>query len=110
MHSLIEAREWMPHMKSSATVCYMRTITHREMRNNSAEILRAVAAGETVQVTNNGQVAAILSPPHVSALDALRADGSVRPARVSADAFRRIVRTRSKLSSREILADSRGPW
>lgn len=39
-------------------VRHMRTVTHREMRNGSGEILRAVAAGETVQVTNNGQIAA----------------------------------------------------
>src|SRR4051812_18881190 len=48
---------------SRATVCYMRTVTHREMRNSSGEILRAVAAGESVQVTNNGQIAAVISPP-----------------------------------------------
>ena len=49
----------------------MRTVTHREMRNNSGEILRAVAAGETVQVTNNGQIAAVISPPDFASLDRL---------------------------------------
>lgn len=29
-----------------ATLRYMRTVTHRQMRNNSGESLRAVAAGE----------------------------------------------------------------
>lgn len=38
------------------------------MRNNSAEILRAVATGETVQVTNHGRVAAVISPPNAPTL------------------------------------------
>ena len=46
-----------------ATVCYMKSVTHREMRNNSGDILRAVAAGESVQVTNHGVLAAVISPP-----------------------------------------------
>lgn len=47
--------------------CYtyddMRTISHRELRNNSGEVLREVAAGETVAVTNRGEVVAHLTPP-----------------------------------------------
>lgn len=38
------------------------TITHRELRNNSADVLRRVAAGETMEVTNRGVVVAHLSP------------------------------------------------
>lgn len=49
--------------EGTATQCYTKTVTHREMLNNSGEILRAVSAGETVQVTNHGQVAAVISPP-----------------------------------------------
>lgn len=41
----------------------MRTITHSELRNHSGEVLRAVAAGETFQVTNRGAVVAELTPP-----------------------------------------------
>lgn len=40
----------------------MATISHRELRNNSAEILRRVAAGEAMVVTNHGEVVAYLSP------------------------------------------------
>ena len=40
----------------------MTTITHRELRNSSAEILRRVAAGEAMEVTNHGVVVAYLSP------------------------------------------------
>lgn len=91
-------------------MCYMRTITHREMRNNSGEILRAVAAGETVQVTNGGQVAAVISPPGLSPLEQLLASGAIRRAQPSGEALRGIKRTKSRLTSREILEDSRGQW
>lgn len=39
------------------------TIPHRELRNRSSEVLRRVQAGETIQVTNHGEVVAVLSPP-----------------------------------------------
>jgi prevent-host-death family protein len=39
-----------------------RTITQRELRNDSARILREVQAGETVIVTRNGQPVAELRP------------------------------------------------
>ena len=32
----------------------MKEITHRQLRNDSADILRRVAVGETILVTNNG--------------------------------------------------------
>jgi prevent-host-death family protein len=40
-----------------------KTIPHRELRNHSSEVLRRVQAGETIRVTNHGEVVAILSPP-----------------------------------------------
>jgi len=40
----------------------MATITHRELRNNSADVLRRVAAGEAMEVTNRGVVVAHLCP------------------------------------------------
>lgn len=40
-----------------------RTITHRELRNDSAKVLRAVKAGERYVVTNGGEPCAVLSPP-----------------------------------------------
>ncbi len=39
-----------------------KSIPHRELRNNSSEVLRRVQAGETLQVTNHGEVVAVLSP------------------------------------------------
>lgn len=44
------------------------TITHRELRNNSAEVLRRVAAGEAMDVTNRGVIVAHLSPVATPAL------------------------------------------
>ena len=46
----------------------MVTVTHRELRNNSADILRRVAGGEAMEVTNHGVVVAYLSPIATSAL------------------------------------------
>lgn len=39
-----------------------RSIPHRELRNNSSEILRAVEAGESFTVTNHGRPVARLVP------------------------------------------------
>jgi len=41
-----------------------REINQRELRNNSGAVLRAVQAGETITVTNNGMPVAELSPLH----------------------------------------------
>lgn len=41
----------------------MERIAHRDLRNRSAEILRAVAAGESFEITNHGDVVAVLAPP-----------------------------------------------
>lgn len=46
----------------------MERIAHRDLRNRSAEILRAVANGESFEITNHGEVVAILSPPDESPL------------------------------------------
>lgn len=40
-----------------------RTIAHRELRNNSSAVLREVQDGETLNITNHGQVVAVLMPP-----------------------------------------------
>ena len=40
----------------------MRTITQRELRNESAAILREVQAGQSVMVTRNGTPVAELKP------------------------------------------------
>lgn len=77
------------------------------MRNGSAEILRAVASGETFQVTNNGQVAAIISPAEGDVLSRLVEVGAVRPARRPLTELSAIRRTASTMTSAEIISDSR---
>ncbi|MGD9750670.1 MAG: type II toxin-antitoxin system Phd/YefM family antitoxin [Acidimicrobiia bacterium] len=88
----------------------MDEITHRELRNDSAAVLRRVAAGETILVTNNGRPAAVIGPPTEDPLGALAERGQLRPALDSPAALRSITRKRSERSSAEILADVRGRW
>lgn len=88
----------------------MRTITHREMRNASGEILRQVAGGETVQVTNRGRLVAQIVPPDIDTLAELAARGQVRSATSPVSSLRAIKRRQSSLSSEAILADVRGRW
>ena len=40
----------------------MKTIPHRELMNRSSDVLRRVQPGESIQVTNHGEVVAVLSP------------------------------------------------
>jgi prevent-host-death family protein len=96
--------------KERATLCDMRTVTHREMRNQSGDILRHVAAGETIQVTNNGQVAALIVPPGADPLADLVSRVQVREARTSPSSLRLIVRRKGTAASQAIVADVRGRW
>ena len=87
----------------------MRTISHRELRNSSSEVLRAVSAGETIEVTNHGEVAAVLVPPSLTPYERLVAAGKVRPPREERRVdLRKIRRVTSPVSSEEIIADVRG--
>ncbi len=59
----------------------MRTISQRELRNNSGEVLRAVAAGESMVITNHGQPAALLTPVPGTVRERLIATGRLVPAK-----------------------------
>lgn len=86
----------------------MRTINHRELRNNSSSVLRDVAAGEIIEVTNHGEVAAVLVPPSLTSFERLVAAGKVRlPTERPVD-LRRIRRVQSAASSAEMITDVRG--
>ena len=97
-------------MLQRATVGAMETVTHREMRNRSGEILRRVEAGESVLVSNNGHLAALIVPVGGDPLDGLMARGEARPARTGTDALADIARAASPMNSGELLYDSRGCW
>lgn len=85
----------------------MRTIPHRELRNNSSKVLAEVKAGETIAVTNNGEIAAILVPPATNRYQQLIASGRVAPARDPGRA-REIDRVRSSRKSIDVLNELRG--
>ncbi len=68
-----------------------RTITQRELRNDSGRVLREVQAGVTVIVTRNGLAVAELRPvpPRRFVPRAVIADAARRAPRVDASTFRR---------------------
>ena len=108
----MQARGLVPPARR-ATASYatcMETVTHREMRNRSGEILRRVEAGESVRVSNNGHLAALIVPVGGDALDGLVARGEARPARADAGTLAAIRRVVSPVSSRDLLEDARGRW
>ncbi|WP_188679175.1 type II toxin-antitoxin system Phd/YefM family antitoxin [Subtercola lobariae] len=88
----------------------METVTHREMRNQSGDILRRVEAGESVQVSNNGRLAALIIPIGGDSLDGLVARGEARAARSSTNTLAKIRRVTSPVSTEAILSDLRGRW
>ena len=88
----------------------MKSITHREMRNNSADVLRRVEAGESVQVTNKGRPAAMIIPVGADTLDALIERGGARAPRSGVEALLEIRLAESEMSTAEILDDARGRW
>jgi prevent-host-death family protein len=58
-------------------------IAVRELNQHTAQCLARVKQGETLVVTEHGQVIALLSPPQptgIARLDALIAEGRARPA------------------------------
>ncbi|TVZ03237.1 type II toxin-antitoxin system Phd/YefM family antitoxin [Trebonia kvetii] len=87
----------------------MRTISHRELRNNSSEILRAVSAGETIEVTNHGEVAAVLMPPGLTVYERLVIAGKVRVPQADRPIdLRTVPRAVAPISTSDIIADLRG--
>jgi len=85
----------------------MATIPHRELRNNSSRVLARVKAGETIAVSNNGEITAVLVPPGASPYDQMIAAGLVTPAK-SPGRARAIKRSRTVASSAQVLDDLRG--
>jgi prevent-host-death family protein len=83
------------------------TIPHRELRNQSSKILERVKNGETIDVTNNGEIAATLIPPSSSPFERLLLAGQIRPAAGVVD-FQALPRIHEGSGTAEILADVRG--
>lgn len=82
------------HLATMCYDCYTRdmskTITQRELRNDSAAILREVQAGETIIVTRNGVPVAELRPIHPRRFvpRAVIAEAAARAPRIDANRFR----------------------
>lgn len=80
------------------------------MRNESGEVLRRVATGETILVTNDGRPAAVIGPPTGDVLSLLAAQGELREAVASPASLRSITRRMSTKSTSQLVADVRSPW
>ena len=64
----------------------MTSVGIRELRQRASELLRRVAAGETIEVTDRGRPVALLSPmPETGPFERLRASGEVSPATADLD-------------------------
>lgn len=48
----------------------MKTISQRELRNSSGEIMRGLARGESYRITNNGDPVGLLIPAGTTPLEA----------------------------------------
>jgi prevent-host-death family protein len=56
----------------------MTSVGIRELRQSASELLRRVAQGETIEITDRGRPVALLSPlPDASPLEQLRAGGQL---------------------------------
>ncbi len=64
----------------SATMSHMERIGVRELRRDASAVLRRVAAGETVEVTDRGRPVAVLLPTMPSGLARLEREGLLRRA------------------------------
>jgi prevent-host-death family protein len=81
----------------------MKTISHRDLRNNSAQVLREVEKGESFVVTNRGEVVAALVPAGAG-----RDLQCVRPAKVRpsfSSMRRRVIGEPSAVALEELRAD-----
>jgi prevent-host-death family protein len=59
----------------------MTSVGIRELRQRASELLRQVARGETIEITDRGRPVALLTPPPLgSPLEQLRLAGEVDPA------------------------------
>ena len=83
-------------------MCYVRTISQRQLRNDNAEVMRRVEQGESFTVTRRGVPVARLSP--INPESDLKC---VRPATSSTSAAGRR-RVQLPISTTALLGDLRG--
>jgi prevent-host-death family protein len=85
-----------------ATMCYVKTISQRELRNDNAEVMRNVEQGESYTVTRRGVPVATLSPIQPDADLRCVRPPKTRPVYTGAQ------RVRIDVSSADLLEDLRG--
>jgi len=87
----------------------MTRIGVRELRQHASRYLRMVKSGETVEVTERGQLVALLSPPSpgAAARDLLVARGRLVPAQAPFRLPARRVLARGRKSASQTLAELR---
>lgn len=93
-----------------ATACYgwvVESVSQREMRNNSGELLRRVAEGESVLITNGGVPAAVMVPAGSDRRTRLIAAGLLRTG-TGLDLGALPTPVRSVRPSDDLLAEDRG--
>ena len=75
-----DPRELADSESSCATMSHMERVGVRELRRSASAILRRVAAGETVEVTDRGRPVAVLLKSMPSGLARLEREGLLRRA------------------------------
>lgn len=64
----------------------MASVGVRELRQRASELLRRVAAGETIEITDRNRPVALLTPiDNVGPMERLRRAGEIIPATMSLD-------------------------
>jgi len=88
----------------------VETISQRQLRNQSGDVLRRVAAGESFVIANGGVPTAVLTPVRPSLHEQLVASGQLTPARLprsfAASRLRR--QSSSAQTTEQLLATDRG--
>ena len=89
-------------------MCYMGRVGIRELRQNATAVLRRVAAGEIVEVTDRGRAVARIVPMHeASRLEQLLAEGRASAATGDLLDVEPVPRMAGKPLLSKILADMR---
>lgn len=87
----------------------VRCSAHRELRNDSSQILAEVKGGAIIEITNHGDVVAVLVPPTATPYERLVAAGKVqlaKPDRVGN--FSDIAPSHSARDPLDVLSELRG--
>jgi prevent-host-death family protein len=89
-------------------MCYMERVGVRELRQNASAVLRRVAAGAVVEVTDRGRAVARIVPMHeASRLQQLQAEGRASGASGDLLDVKPVPRIAGKPVLSKILADMR---